>query len=75
MTATFEAHNKVKNDFTYHPPKGDQITRYEEIREAAKKFAYLIVDNTPESDEQKQALMLLNLATMSANAAIARNEV
>lgn len=65
---------KIENDFTYHTPKGDQIERYAQIRDKGKEFALLIAELTPESAEQDQALQLLNLATMSANAAIARNE-
>lgn len=65
---------RVERDFTYHAPKGDQTQRYEQIREKAKEFALLILDLTPVSLEQDQALMLLNLTSMSANAAIARNE-
>jgi len=65
---------KIENDFAYHSPKGDQTARYEQLRNKAKEFALLIVELTPESLEQEQALQLLNLATMSANASIARNE-
>jgi hypothetical protein len=65
---------KIENDFTYHSPKGDQVGRYAQIRDKGKEFALLIAELTPESAEQEHALQLLNLATMSANAAIARNE-
>ncbi len=65
---------RVENEFTYHAPKGDQATRYSQLREKAKEFALLIVELTPYSREQEQALSLLNLSVMSANAAIARNE-
>ena len=64
----------IEKMFTYHPPKGNQTQRYERLRAHAKHFAYLIVQSTPHSAEQEQALMFLNLAVMSANAAIARNE-
>lgn len=67
-------HDKIENDFTYHTPKGNQAERYGQLRDKAKELAHLIVDLTPESPEQEQALQLLNLASMSANAAIARNE-
>lgn len=65
---------KIENDFIYHAPKGDQAARYEQLRNKAKELALLIAELTPESAEQDQALQLLNLASMSANAAIARNE-
>ena len=65
---------QIERDFTYHPPKGDQVTRYAQIRDKAKEFALLLAELTPDSPEQDEALSLLNLSTMSANAAIARNE-
>ena len=65
---------KIENNFTYHPPKGDQTTRYEQIRAKAKEFALLIAELTPYSREQSLALTHLEDATMWANASIARNE-
>lgn len=69
-----ETHQEIENDFTYHAPKGDQVQRYAQLRDKAKELAHLIVDLCPYSKETRQALDLLNLSTMSANAAIARNE-
>jgi len=65
---------QIERDFTYHAPKGDQAERYGKLRDKAKEFALLIAELTPYSTEQVEALTLLNLSTMSANAAIARNE-
>lgn len=65
---------KIIHDFTFQPPKNDQVERYQNIREKGKELALLIYDTTPASLEQEQALQLLNLAVMSANASIARNE-
>jgi hypothetical protein len=65
---------RIENDFTYHAPKGDQIERYQKLRDKAKELALLIVDLTPYSREQSLALTELEKATMFANAAIARNE-
>ena len=65
---------QIERDFTYHPPQGDQGSRYEQLRAAGKDLALRIVALSPASPEQDQALMLLNLAIMSANAAIARHE-
>lgn len=64
----------IANTFTYHKPHGGQPQRYEAIREAARYFAALIVDNTPASREQSVALTNLQQAVMWANAAIAINE-
>uniref|UniRef100_A0A6M3IMQ8 Acb2/Tad1 hairpin domain-containing protein n=1 Tax=viral metagenome TaxID=1070528 RepID=A0A6M3IMQ8_9ZZZZ len=60
--------------FTYHPPKGTQANRYENIRDKALMFAMFLVAQTPESREQALALTHLDLVVMWANAAIARRE-
>lgn len=60
--------------FTYHPPRGDQSVRYENIRDKALKFAMFLVISTPESREQSLALTHLEETVMWANAAIARRE-
>ena len=64
----------IENRFTHHSPFGDQTERYQEIRELAKKFAYMILEKTPDSREQSLALTNLEQAVFWANAAIARNE-
>ncbi len=64
----------IEQDFTYHAPTPNQLPRYTQLREKAKEFALLIAELTPVSKEQEQALFLLNLSVMSANASIARNE-
>ena len=65
---------QIENDFTYHAPTEEQQRRHKAIRSEAKAFALTIVRFTPQSKEQDQALFLLNLAVMSANAAIARKK-
>jgi hypothetical protein len=60
--------------FTYHPPKGTQQARYEELRAQARNLAYMILHDCPRSKERDVALTLLEQANMMANAAIARNE-
>ena len=69
-----ELHQRIDTDFTYHAPHGDQISRYTQIREWARRFAHVIVDLTPVSREQSLALTHLENAVYNANAAIARNE-
>jgi hypothetical protein len=64
----------IEKRFTYHPPKGNQLIRYERLRDAAKSFAYLIKQSTPYSREQSLALTHLEDVVYCANAAIARNE-
>ena len=65
---------KIENNFTYHPPKGDQPERYEAIREGAKALAYLIENLCPDSREKSLALTNLEQSVMWSNSAIARNE-
>jgi len=66
---------RLENDYTYHPPKPDQIERYQRIRDGAKVLALLIADLVPRSREQSLAFTYLEQAVMIANAGIARNEV
>lgn len=65
---------RVDEIFTYHPPKSDQIPRYEDIRNAARKLAHFILENTPASPEQTTAIRKLQEAVMWANNSIAVNE-
>lgn len=60
--------------FNYHPPKNDQVTRYEAIRDWGKQLAAHIDDKCPDSREKSLAITHLEQAIMWANAAIARNE-
>lgn len=65
---------EVEKAFTYHPPKGDQVERYNVLREAAKQFAIAIVENTPPGPDQTFAIRKVREAVMTANAAIAIGE-
>ena len=65
---------ELNNLFTYHAPKGNQVKRYNEIREAAHNFARVIIDVTPQSADQTAAIRKVREAMMTANAAIACNE-
>lgn len=60
--------------FTYHPPKSDQIPRFQVIREQALQMANTICNATPASREQSLAITALEETVFWANAAIARNE-
>jgi hypothetical protein len=64
----------LKHRFTYHPPKGDQVERYQTIRDEGYLLAELIDDLAPDSREKSLALTHVEDAVMWANAAIARNE-
>lgn len=64
----------LENNFTYHPPMGNQVDRYKYLRDQGKNLAYAIKKATPASREQSLALENLEQAIFWSNAAIARNE-
>jgi hypothetical protein len=64
----------IRNRFTYHAPKNDQVERYAALRDRFRELAEYIASHTPASREQSTALTHLDIAMMQANAAIARNE-
>lgn len=57
--------------FKYHAPSEDQIPKCRAIRDAAKIFAAVILNNTPQSADQSAALRKIREAVMTANASIA----
>lgn len=64
----------IDNNFTYHPPKGDQAQRYQDLRDTAKALATKIEAACPDSREKALAFTNLEQAVFWANASIARNE-
>lgn len=66
--------DRIENDFAYHSPHGDQVGRYEVLRENAKTLAQLIDQFCPDSREKALAFTKLEESIMWANASIARNE-
>ncbi len=60
--------------FSYHPPKGDQAARYENLRSYGRELAIHINTLCPESREKSLAITALEEAIMWANASIARRE-
>jgi hypothetical protein len=63
----------LEDRFTYHPPQGDQVGRYQAVRSQALELAKLLVTNCPASAERSTALTHLDAVVMFANAAIARH--
>lgn len=61
----------IQEMFVYHPPQDNQVSRYQELREAGKLLAFQIVSATPEGREQSLAITKLREAIMWTNAAIA----
>jgi len=64
----------IARNFTYHPPKGNQAIRYEQIRDSGHDLAGIINERCPDSREKSLAMTKLEECVMWANAAIARNE-
>ena len=62
----------LEHRFSYHPPRPDQVPRYEAIRQAAKEFAELVADLCPQGRERALALTHLEQSVMWANAGISR---
>ena len=62
---------EIDDIFTYHTPKGDQPARYVAIREAARTFAKVVIENTKSSADQTASIRLLRECVMTANASIA----
>ncbi len=65
---------RLEKDFSYHPPKEDQVPRYTAIRGNAQSLAGGIMVMCPPSRERSLALTALEECVMWANASIARNE-
>lgn len=63
----------IANNFTYHPPTGEQVASYEVIRSMAKGLVLDIRSQCPDSREKSLAFTKLEECVMWANAAIARN--
>ena len=58
--------------FNHHPPKPEQIPKYQKLRLTARDFALLIEASCPNSRERSLAIKRLEEALMWANAAVAR---
>ena len=63
----------LEDVFTYHAPTGDQPAKYQRIREAAKHFAAVILEDVPTCGDQQAAIRHVREAAFTANAAIATN--
>ena len=61
----------LDNWFTYHAPTNDQLPRYEKIRSAGRHLADIILECTPPSADQSDAIRKVREAVMTANASIA----
>jgi hypothetical protein len=65
----------IESQFTYHAPFGSQTERFVTIRDKAKELAYVIKTACPPCADTTAAIRHLREAVMTANAAIACNEI
>ena len=72
MPSTVNRDEELIRRFTYHPPKPEQLARYDTLRSIALQFAMTIAELTPSGREQALALTHLEEAVFFATAAIAR---
>lgn len=62
---------QIDEIFTYHPPDSEQIGKYQRLRDAAKEFAHVLVEETPSCPSQTIAVRKLSECVMVANQSIA----
>jgi len=60
--------------FTYHTPTGDQVQRYQRIRDAAREFSEVILEETGDA-YANDIVREVSLLVMQANAKIAQHGV
>jgi hypothetical protein len=59
--------------FSYHAPTADHIVKLQRVRDAARAFAEILLDEVPQCADQQDALRLIRESVMTANAAIVLN--
>lgn len=67
---------RLERRFLHHPPTSPLvIEQHEQVREMGDVYAKFLFDNLPDCDEVRKAIDAIDLATMYANAAIARTQL
>lgn len=61
----------INNWFTYHAPTPEQLTGYNDIRQAAKIYAETVNKHAPDSADKSAAMRKIRESVMAANLAIA----
>lgn len=64
---------EIENRFTHHSPKTEDVPKFEQLRNAAREFAILIISLVPDSLERAEALNHLDEVVMFSNAGISRH--
>lgn len=60
----------IEKWFTYHAPTQEQQRQLVNVRDKAKEFALVILDNSPGCADQSAAFRLLRQCVMTVNASI-----
>lgn len=66
--------DELQNRFTYHAPQGNDVDKYQMIRNIGLSFATVINELVPDSREKALAITKLEEVVFWANAGIARNK-
>jgi len=61
----------LEHIFTYHKPTEEKLEQYQKIRDAAKEFALVVLENTPPGADTSTCIRRIREVVMTANAAIA----
>lgn len=59
----------LEDAFSYHAPKDEDVWAYGRIRAAAREFASVVLEETPQCPDQTAAVRKIREAMMMANAA------
>lgn len=62
---------QLEHWFTHHPPSSGDIPKFQRIRGAALDLAVAIIEETPPSADQTDAIRKVRESVATANAAIA----
>ncbi|GHF92090.1 Acb2/Tad1 domain-containing protein [Streptomyces griseosporeus] len=66
-----QSHERVTNDFAYHPATGMMAELHDSVRQNFASLAHWVVENAPRGYAREQAIIRLREAMMWTNAAIA----
>ena len=67
-----DTNEELRRRFTYHPPKPEQVTKYEGIRSVGLSASELITSFCPPCREREEALKCVDAMVMWTIAAISR---
>lgn len=66
-----QSHEKISNDFAYHPATGMTAELHDSVRQNFANLAHWVFENVPVGDARNESVKKLREAMMWANAGIA----